>query len=332
MSPLSLVFAFIGLVILAFVVLAIIAPFESLGWWAGWGRDDPGPMAAIQAIDTRPVNEPAPHYIVYLSGVGRLSGNERTGKEDDFLNRVQALLPTTVIVRDVFPFSATGTPLNGQRLLAGLWTWIDRLQHKHLRAWLYNFIQFRNLTQVAVSADPRYGRVYSTGLAREIVRHLLEHGYDVGSKAHVTLMCISGGGQVSVGVGPVLLEMLGRPVNVISIGGVLTDDPGVLLLERLYHLSGDLDNIQYIGKWLFPGRWSWLSNSAWNRAMRKGKIKIINVGPMKHMGWGDYFSRSAKLPDGTINAARTASVVADVVKEIEQGEDSHEAHEVSRSF
>lgn len=332
MSPLSLVFALIALVILAFVALALIAPFETLSWWAGWGRDEPGASTAIQANDTSPRNTPAPHYLVYLSGVGRLDGDERTPKEDDFLDRVQALIPTTVIVRDVFPFSATGKALNGRRLLAGVWTWIDRLQHKHLRAWLYNFIQFRNLTQVVVSVDSRYGRVYSTGIAREIVKHLLEQGYDVGSKAHVTLMCISGGGQVSVGVGPVLLEMLGRPINVISIGGVLTDDAGVLALERLYHLSGSLDNIQYLGKWFFPGRWSIFGRSAWNRALRKGKIKIIDVGPMKHMGWGDYFSRSAKLPDGTINAARTARVVADIVAEIEQSNTKvtkeEERHEV----
>jgi hypothetical protein len=30
---------------------------------------------------------------------------------------------------------------------------------------------------------------------------------------------------------------------------------------------------------------------------------------MKHMGWGDYFSRSVKLPDGTPHVQKTAEVV-----------------------
>jgi hypothetical protein len=43
---------------------------------------------------------------------------------------------------------------------------------------------------------------------------------------------------------------------------------------------------------------------------------VIRVGPMKHMGLGDYFSRSAKLPSGESHAERTASVVAECVEQI----------------
>jgi hypothetical protein len=225
-----------------------------------------------------------------------------------------------VIVRDIFPFSVTNNPLTGKsRRLARVWRWIDDLQQRKVRAWLYNFIQFRNLTQVAVSADPRYGRVYSYGIAKEMVKGLLRSGYHPDGKLPVTLMCISGGGQVSVGAAPLLLELLGQPVTVVSIGGVITDDPGILSVEHLYHLSGSKDNIQNVGKYLFPGRWPIFKHSAWNRAMRKHKITIIDVGPMKHMGWGDYFSRSARLPDGTIHAERTVDVVARVMRDMHDG-------------
>ncbi len=315
MSALTLILVLVGAVVLAFAALALIAPFETLSWWAGWGADKPAPEDPIEA--TSPAQEPdADYFIVYLSGVGRLTGDERPEKEEAFLDQLQARLPRAVIVRDVFPFSVTNTPLTGRRPFARLWRWIDELNQKKVRAWLYNFIQFRNLTQVAVSADPRYGRVYSTGIARELMRGLLRAGYDLDHHKPVTLMCISGGGQVSVGAAPVLLDLLGQPVSIVSIGGVITDDPGVLSVSRLVHLSGSVDNIQNVGKWLFPGRWPVFKRSAWNRAMRKGKIKIIDVGPMKHMGWGDYFSRSARLPDGTPNAQRTVEIVSGVMQEL----------------
>lgn len=308
MSPLSIIFVLVAAVVLAFAALALVAPFETLSWWAGWGKDRPAPDAAIKAapIEDEPRGD---YFIVYLSGVGRLTGDDRPEKEEAFLDQLQRRLPDAILVRDVFPFSVTNNPLTGRRPLARLWAWIDGLHQKQVRAWLYNFIQFRNLTQVAVSADPRYGPVYSTGIAREIVRGLLRRGYSFDAPKPVVLMCISGGGQVSVGAAPYLLQMLGQPVTIISIGGVLTDDPGILSVEHLFHLSGTKDNIQNVGKWLFPGRWPLFRRSAWNRALRKGKITVISVGPMKHMGWGDYFSRSAKLPDGEPHVEKTLEVI-----------------------
>jgi len=315
MSAVTVIITLIGAIALAFAALALIAPFETLSWWAGWGADRSAPDAPLDM--TVRVPEPkASYYIVYLSGVGRLTGDERPDKEEAFLDRLQAHLPEAAIVRDVFPFSVTNEPLNGRRLFAGVWQWIDHLRHQQVRGWLYNFIQFRNLTQVAVSADPRYGPVYSTGIAKEVIRGLLRAGYTPEGHKPVTLMCISGGGQVSVGAAPFLLQMLGQPVSIVSIGGVLTDDPGILSVSHLTHLSGSVDNIQNVGKWLFPGRWPVFKRSAWNRALRKGKITIIDAGPMKHMGWGDYFSRSAKLPDGTPNAERTVEIVSGVMREL----------------
>lgn len=318
MSPVTLVLAIVLAVALAFLALALIAPFETLSWWAGWGTDQPAPDAAIELVEHgENVNPPqGGYYIVYLSGVGRMAGDERPEKEEAFLDRLQVQLPNAVIVRDVFPFSVTNNPLTGRRPMAQLWRWIDGLQQKKVRAWLYNFIQFRNLTQVAVSADPRYGRVYSYGVAKEIVRGLLRHGYSLDDPRPVILMCISGGGQVSVGAAPYLLEMLAQPITIVSIGGVLTDDPGILSVEHLYHLSGSKDNIQNVGKWLFPGRWPVFKRSAWNRAVRKGKITVVNVGPMKHMGWGDYFSRSARLPDGASHAEKTVDVVSGLMQRL----------------
>jgi hypothetical protein len=49
---------------------------------------------------------------------------------------------------------------------------------------------------------------------------------------------ISGGGQVSVGVAPLLRKWPGAPVYVISYGGIFSNDPGLDWIRHLYHLSG----------------------------------------------------------------------------------------------
>ncbi|HQV70963.1 MAG TPA: hypothetical protein PLJ62_04270 [Thermoflexales bacterium] len=310
------VIALLVIVPLIFVSMALFAPFEALSWWAGWddGREEADqPLTEPQSIPRDPA---ARHFIVYLSGVGRISGDLRPEKEEAFLNRLQTLLPEFLIVREVFPFSVTNEPLTGRRLFGWFWRWVANSRSKRVRSTMNRFVEFRNLTQVAVSADRRYGPVYSFGIAKEITRALLRHGYRVGEDDSVTLMCISGGGQVSVGTAPYLAKMLGKPIRVLSIGGVLTDDPGIKSVEKLVHLSGSKDGIQYIGKYLFPGRWPFFQRSAWNRAVAKGKIRVVDVGPMHHMGLGDYFSRSVKLPDGTSYAEHTADVIAREMREM----------------
>ncbi len=56
-----------------------------------------------------------------------------------------------------------------------------------------------------------------------------------------------------------------------------------------------------------------VSHSAWNRAKRQKKIAVIDTGPMKHTGRGDYFDRKAKLPNGQPHADKTAAIVSGVI-------------------
>lgn len=323
-------------IVLIFVGMALFAPFEALGWWAGWDDDaanDPEtPILPLEG-DGPPG---ARYFIVYLSGVGRISGDVRPDKEEAFLNRLQEALPEAHIVRDVFPFSVTNEPLTGRRTFGWFWRWVANNPSRRIRSTMNRFVEFRNLTQVAVSADRRYGPVYSFGVAKEITRALVRAGYRVGADEPVTLMCISGGGQVSVGVAPYLAEMIEKPIRVVSIGGVLTDDPGIRQVEKLVHLSGSKDGIQHLGKYLFPGRWPIMRRSAWNQAVAEGRISVIDVGPMKHMGVGDYFSRSVKFPDGRSFAEHTASVIADAMRQMYRTDDNADAErgwpaELSRS-
>lgn len=319
MTPQPILIGIIAIVVivpLIFVSMALFAPFEALSWWAGWDDEHDVPDLPLADAQTNPRDPATKHFIVYLSGVGRISGDIRPEKEEAFLNRLQTSLPEFLIVREIFPFSVTNEPLTGRRLFGWFWRWVNNTRIKKVRSFMNRFVEFRNLTQVAVSADRRYGPVYSFGIAKEITRALLRHGYRVDQDDSVTLMCISGGGQVSVGTAPYLAKMLGKPIRVLSIGGVLTDDPGIKSVEKLVHLSGSKDGIQYLGKYLFPGRWEIFKRSAWNRALAEGKIKVIDVGPMHHMGLGDYFSRSIKLPDGTSYAEHTAQVITDEMREM----------------
>ncbi len=299
--------------LVAILIVAMLSPFESLQWWAGWDDRWSGP-AELPALSVTPVDDQANCYIVYLSGVGSMDPSTLNPKESNFLDLLQERLVGEVLLRDVFPYSVTNNPLTGRRRLGAFWRWAQRAveRFKNL-VWL---ITTRNLFQVAVSADRRYGPIYSFGIAREITLSLVRHGYRFGSGIPIVIIGLSGGGQIAVGCTPSLARILDARVWVVSIGGVLTDDPGILAVEHVYHLSGSKDAIQHVGARLYPGRWPIFKRSAWNRARAQGIISVIAVGPMKHMGQGDYFSRSARLPDGRSHVEKTVDVVAAAIDQI----------------
>lgn len=298
------------LAIAAFLVAAYLSPLESLGWWAGWQARRADPAERIERPPLVTAREDVEHWLVYLSGVGRLSGDLRPPKEENFLNVLEQRAHGAYVVRDVFPFSPTNTALTGDRALGPFWRLIPRVAGAFKPGrYLWQFIFIRNLLQVAVSADRRYGPLFNYGVARETVRSLLRAGYPVGSGKPVWLTCISGGGQVSVGIAPFLRRWLGASIYVVSIGGIFSNDPGLDSIRHFYHLSGSLDRTQHLGAAFFPGRWRIFAASYWNHARREGRVTIIDVGPMKHMGWGDYFSRSARLPNGETHVERTAAVI-----------------------
>jgi hypothetical protein len=243
-------------------------------------------------------------------------------KELLFLDLLRSRLPGAAFVLDVFPYSPTNRPLTDERWLQRTWKYVLKARKVHakkrstLQKLGIHVAQFRNVLQVAVSADHRYGPMYSYGVARAIIASLLRTGYPVGSTKPLILMVLSGAGQISVGCTPLLRRALGRPIWIISIGSILTDDPGILEVEHLYHLSGSRDHTQHIGKVIYSGCWPIFPYSAWHQAVRRGKLTVIDIGPIKHMGMGDYMSRSAVLPDGQRHVDRTVDAVEVVLQEI----------------
>lgn len=294
------------LILALLAVVAMLAPFEALGWWAGWTRRDLEPAE-------EPPRGPAPPkglFVIYLTGIAGFSGEFLARRETGFLKRLGRLLPEAAIVADVFPFSVNNNPLNGERLLRGLWQWLHerRTRAPHV---LYDvLIVLRNLFQVAVSADPRYGPIYNVGVARELVRSLRRHGYPAAGGVPVALVAYSGGAQIAIGAARFLQRALNAPIRVVGLGGVLSDDPGLAAVARLDQVQSRSDWLPPLISLLFPGRWPLLPWSEWNRARREGRVFFHDPGPIQHVGRRDYFSLKARLPDGRQHGVATAEVVA----------------------
>lgn len=314
MIVLEVLLALLGLLALVVFIFAATAAGETIAWWTRRGASRAGPDSPIVVPPRDPGRPIADQYIIYLSGVGRNSGEEVPEKEAAFLDLVEQGLPGSVIVRDVFPYSPSSTPLTEHRLVPRLWKGIPELARRNRRFMtLYHIIYFRNLLQVCASRDSLYGPYYAYGFAKEMIKGLLRYGYRPEEPRPVTILCISGGGQLSQAAAPYMREWLGYKLRVVSVGSVLADDPGTTDLAEVAHLSGSKDVTQYMGRILGYTGWPIFPNSAWNRFVREGRLHVIPVGPMKHMGWGDYFSRSVKLADGVSHVQRTAQVVIDLL-------------------
>jgi hypothetical protein len=312
-SLLPPLFCLLAIALLLLVVMALLSPFEALGWWAGWTKRELKPVRPL--IPVAKPSQPVNLFIVYLTAIGGISADIST-RERRLLTRLRESMPgQVVIVDDVFPFSATNNPLNGERPFSWLW---QRLHNSRLGGKAGGFaalIFIRNLFQVAVSGDPRYGPIYNVGVARALTRSLLVHGYIPDSGVPIAVMGWSGGAQIAVGVAPYLHEALQAPIIIVSIGGVMSDDPGIDQVEHLYHLQGSRDSFPRITELLYPGRWSFMRYSHWNRAEEAGKITRIDPGPMRHTGKDDYLDRHALLPNGQSHLDRTIEVITAVLND-----------------
>lgn len=210
-----LALAIIGVLVLIFLS-AVLSPLESLVWWAGWERDEdplsPGPHGlhgndGALRDDEGPAPAQSTHYIVYLSGIGALSGTSIPAEEVPFIQELQARLPHTRIVDDVFPYSVANRGLTGEHALAWFWQKLEQSRINNAGSLAALLINLRNAWQVLVSADPRYGPYMNLGVAQEIGSALLRCGYEPGSGTPVTLIGWSGGGQIAVGAARYLWKL-----------------------------------------------------------------------------------------------------------------------------
>ncbi|MFN8497765.1 MAG: hypothetical protein U0641_07905 [Anaerolineae bacterium] len=311
----------IGIPLLVFAVVLVLlflvaawAPIESLSWWAR-REEESGEPEAVYPYDTKSKDIhteilEADHYLVYLSGIGAIAGDNVPQEEYPFIKMLEQKLPGTRVVADVFPYSVNNNGLTSQRALSWLWDRIAQIRLVNPNASLALLVNLRNVLQLFVSADRRYGPVYNLGAANEIWRGLLRAGYRPGSKKPVTILGWSGGGQIAIGAA-IYLPGIDAPLRVVSLGGMLSDDVGLLRIHHLWHLYGTKDVVQAMGPRMFAGRWPIMKDSPWNRQTRAGKISMIPLGPYVHNGKGNYFDMESKLPDGTVYGERTVDTIVE---------------------
>mgnify|MGYP001380129367 CR=1 FL=1 len=297
----------------AFIVAAFMAPFETLGWWAGWYGDE---------IDTREETRPSratkaaktiARYIVYLDGIAQ-SSNTYTPDIETFLDALSPELPPNVVlVRGVMAYSVLNKPLEDDPLLSRFWRIVDASRSRSVNSLLGWFINVRNVTIVAVSADLRYGPMYNFGMADVIYRSLIANGYPKRSGIPATLIGYSGGGQMACGSAPFLKRALDAPVDVISLGGVISGNDPILQLEHLYHLVGDRDGVERLGPIMFSSRWPIAVLSYWNRAKRLGTLTQVSLGPVGHQVPGGMLDPRATLADGRTYLRQTLDYIESIL-------------------
>ena len=308
----------VGTVLLLLLIVllgwAALTPFEMLGWWAGWfgNRIYNDNLPAESGVRT--VRPSASSYLLFLSGIGRVSGQTLSYREQEFLRRLAETLPHTVIIDDIFPYSVNNMALTGQPFFARFWQWALRrkVNGPSLAGYIINM---RNILQVAMSTDKRYGPLYNQAMAEVMLDSLLRYQYDPESNAPIFLIGYSGAGQIAVGATAFLSEWIKSPIYIISLGGIFSSDPGLLAAAHTYHLWGTKDNAQ-VWRLAMPGRWKIMTASAWNRVLRTGRATIISMEGVGHTGNGGYLD--FKLPEtgGAPPVNRTVAVIANIVEGI----------------
>jgi hypothetical protein len=300
--------------LVAFVVAGLLAPFETLGWWAGWfGPHDPE-LAEGPPPEPGDRSPPARGYVVFLSGVHSVSGRAFAPRERAFLARLRQQLPGVRVV-EVFPYSVTNRALTGQRIFARFWRFAlaGKLGRRRLAGVASLLINLRNAWQVAVSADRRYGPMYDEGSAQLIERALRAEGWTAEARPPVLLVGYSGGGQIALGASAPLSRRLGRTIDVVSLGGVMASPRSLDGLGRVVHLRGRNDRVARIGAAFFPGRWPAVRWSTWNQARAQGRIEIVDLGEMDHTGRDGYLDGASGGDDGRSYLDVTVDAIARTV-------------------
>jgi len=319
----------------ALLVMGALAPLETLGRWAGWyddpvdereldpvsGHPDEAAAAEPQAVSAAAAAAAAAvadttdgPWVVFLTGIHAVGTVSHARREARLVQRLRAALAHGRVI-EVFPYSVTNRALTGQRVFSRLWRWSlnAKLSGRRLAQIGGFLINVRNLWQVLVSADRRYGPFYSRGSAELIVRSLRRRGFpidDGAGDARIVLVGYSGGAQMAAGAAPFVRDRTGAEVVVVSLGGVLSADPGLLDADRVWHLVGSADRVQRLTSWMFPGRWRLLTWSPWNVARHRGRLRSVVIGPCAHTGQAGYLDEEAFVADGRSYLDVTVDVLA----------------------
>lgn len=307
----------LALGLMAVVLGVLLSPLESLAWWAGWFHDRTAKDQLDTDMDGSTVPDSIKGFVVYLTGIGGYSEHAFLPREAHFLEELDNVVDDLVVIKDIYPYSVTNNGLIDNRLLARFWRFTVHL--KESKSPFGFLINIRNLLQVLVAADNRYGPIYAHGMAQVLLDALNRHGYPAHSGLPVFIIGYSGGGEMSIsGAGP-LKQVIAAPVVVISLGGVISNDPNVMVVDHLYHLYGEKDRVHLLG-YAFPGRWPIAHYSMWNQALREGRITKVPMGPMAHNGPGGYLDTETSMSDGTPYLKQTINTMCGIFQSFSANE------------
>jgi hypothetical protein len=306
---------FLFMLVLVLLIIGVIAPSEAISWWKRQGKKDEFELR-LEKVELAPLPELHPendHYLVYLSGIADMDGKTLGQREVNFIEKLRPKIPYTEIVSDIYPYAPDNRTLTGARHLAWLWRKLEQRRKLGKRGFSDSLVRIRNILQVGVSADPRYGAIYNLGTAREMILALYRHGYRVGCGKPITILGSSGGGQIAIGAVTYLSKILNVPIRVISLAGFLSDDPGIKDVEHIYIIYGTRDPVPPLASLLYPGHWAFAFNSDWNNAKADGKVTTYIIGPMKHNGDSSYLDDQKFLRNGQSYLDKTVQVISDVL-------------------
>ena len=317
-NGLAFVASLLGIFFLALVAILVMSPFESLQWWAGWVADDqtaPGgvePPASSAVGRARASPPDVDQYVIFLPGVGAM-GTEVDPWEQRLVDLLHAGLSGGMVLAGFFPFTVRDDTLTQHRGMAWFWRRLARLRDER-PSLMARLIDWRNLTQVFVSMDPRYGPIYNKGVEEKLTAVLDEAGYGVGTGTPITLIGYSGGAQIALGAAFYLVYELRAPVTVISLGGVLGDDPGLENVKRLHHLWGSNDLEARLATMVVPARWGMFRRSRWNQAIASKRLIQTRLGEMQHTGPKGYLDPETRDSDGRTYLEVTASTMLAILQ------------------
>jgi hypothetical protein len=294
--------------ILALLAILVISPFESLQWWAGWVAE---PAATPSGRSASSSTQALHQYVLFLPGVGAM-GTQVDPWEQRLVDRLHDGLRGGIVLAGLFPFTVREDTLIESRRTAWFWQWLARIREQR-PSLIARLVDWRNLTQVFVSMDPRYGPIYNKGVEEKLAAVLHEQGYVVGAGVPIMLIGYSGGAQIALGAALYLEHDFRAPVTVISLGGVLGDDPALATVEHLHHLWGSNDLEARLAMMVVPARWPMSKRSRWNRAIAMERLTQTCLGNMQHTGPKGYLDPDTQAPDGRSYLEVTASTMLEII-------------------
>ena len=306
------------IVLVAVAVIAwVLSPLEALAWWQRRGvqQSERAAREYRAALETEPDPDRVRRvFVVYYSGIAAFDDDFLAHAERPILRRLEEAFPEVTVIEELYPYAVENRGLVDDRRSSPFWRWVTRSQSSDQVSFLFvAIVNVRNIYQVLVSADPRYGPVYSAGIAQTAWSRLLANGYQPGVD-EVILLGWSGGVQIAAGAAW-YLGSAGARVTLVSLGGIFSSEPGLDRCQRIIHLVGERDwQVRMLAPVVFPGRRSWVKRSTWNKARREGRVSERIIGPFKHVGRGSYLS-GARLEDGRTCSQTTSDAIAEALEQ-----------------